>query len=165
LNDLKYAKKVLAWMKEHGWSEGNEKNAPHYVAVIIDKCISDGRVPYYDAFNSAVIWRCIILQNDAYRTLNKEHAEKECVDRSGSYPWIFPDSSRRYITKEEVLSLSKEQRWIAKNEIYARNGYIFESEKGKVYAKSLGSLYIPRSRNIKFNRFEEHNIMLISRYE
>jgi hypothetical protein len=42
LNDLKYAKKVLAWMKDHGCSEGNEKNAPHYVVVIIDKCISDG---------------------------------------------------------------------------------------------------------------------------
>ena len=79
-------------------------------------------------------------------------------------PWIFPDSSSRYLTNYDIISLTKDQIWIAKNEIYARNGYIFDTKKGKIYAERLGPYYTPRSRNIKFNKYEEYNIMLLLKY-
>ena len=46
---------------------------------------------------------------------------------NSSTGYMFPDSDSRVITKEELKSLSKEQAKYAKNEIYARNHYIFKS--------------------------------------
>lgn len=48
-------------------------------------------------------------------------------DMNSSTGYMFPDSDSRVITKEELKSLSKEQAKYAKNEIYARNHYIFKS--------------------------------------
>lgn len=48
-------------------------------------------------------------------------------DMNSSTGYMFPDSDSRVITKQELKSLSKEQAKYAKNEIYARNHYIFKS--------------------------------------
>lgn len=48
-------------------------------------------------------------------------------DMNSSTGYMFPDSDSRVITKKELKSLSKEQAKYAKNEIYARNHYIFKS--------------------------------------
>lgn len=48
-------------------------------------------------------------------------------DMNSSTGYMFPDSDTRVITKEELESLSKVQAKYAKNEIYARNHYIFRS--------------------------------------
>ena len=41
---------------------------------------------------------------------------------------IFPDSSTRSLSDEEINSLSADQLQQAINEIWARNGYIFKSD-------------------------------------
>ena len=48
-------------------------------------------------------------------------------DMNSSTGYMFPDADTRVITKEELESLSKAQAKYAKNEIYARNHYIFRS--------------------------------------
>ena len=48
-------------------------------------------------------------------------------DMNSSTGYMFPDSDTRVITTNELESLSKEQAKYAKNEIYARNHYIFKS--------------------------------------
>ena len=45
-------------------------------------------------------------------------------------PWLFPDSDRRYLTGQDLAPLNKSQLWRARNEIYARRGYIFKSPRG-----------------------------------
>lgn len=48
-------------------------------------------------------------------------------DMNSSTGYMLPDADTRVITKEELESLSKAQAKYAKNEIYARNHYIFRS--------------------------------------
>lgn len=94
-------------------------------------------------------------------------------DRVGplpSNPWIFSDSAARRLTAIEIQRLSGEGRWRARNEIYARNGYIFQSERGKALCRSLGKIYRPVSANMnaisaRLNGIEQYNVALIERCE
>jgi hypothetical protein len=85
-------------------------------------------------------------------------------------PWVFADSSARRLNVHEVQRLGKEHLWRARNEIFARNGYIFTSAKGKAFAKSMGPLYVPRFSDMtkvyeSFDSIEEYNVKLIKRFE
>jgi len=89
---------------------------------------------------------------------------------SQSGPWIFPDSSSRYLSPNELVVLSAEQLWQARNEIYARNGYRFSSPKGIAFARSLGSSYHgvdPDDDRVfkRMNPFEQANVILIKSIE
>ncbi|MCP4937336.1 MAG: YARHG domain-containing protein [bacterium] len=50
-----------------------------------------------------------------------------------TYRAIFPDSSRKSLKRAEVEGLTCHKLWIARNEIFHRNGYCFKSEKGIRY--------------------------------
>lgn len=82
--------------------------------------------------------------------------------------YIFSDSSTRYLTDNEVSSLSKEQLGYARNEIYARHGYVFKTEKYAQYFSSK-SWYKPNPSFIPgdeyLNQYEIKNYMLIQKYE
>jgi len=60
--------------------------------------------------------------------------------------------------------------WLARNEIYARNGYRFSSPKGIAFARSLGSYYhgVDPDDDRVFNHmnpFEKANVTLIKSIE
>lgn len=85
-------------------------------------------------------------------------------------PWIIPDSSHRLLTDTDLSVLSRSELWKARNEIYARNGYIFKSAKGKAYARSLAGWYSPQNPDSsdvyrKMNATEKENIQRIKAYE
>lgn len=94
-------------------------------------------------------------------------------DQIGPLPksyWIFPDSAARRLTVAEIQRLSPEQRWRARNEIYARNGYIFQSDRGKTLCRSIGHLYRPVSNDMevidkRMNKMEHINVALIQKLE
>jgi len=85
-------------------------------------------------------------------------------------PWLFPDSSLRKLGQEEVFLLGREQLWRARNEIFARRGYIFNTAKGRQFAQGLGAFYQPLSDDAdriyqSMNTVERHNIALIESAE
>src|SRR5438552_9414860 len=45
-------------------------------------------------------------------------------------PWLFPDSSSRYLSAAELSTLSSEDLWRARNEIFARRGLKFTNPRG-----------------------------------
>ena len=47
--------------------------------------------------------------------------------------FIFPDSSERKLTAAEISALDEHDRWIAKNEIYARHNYPFQNQELQMY--------------------------------
>lgn len=99
-----------------------------------------------------------------------EHNRPNPISPVSRDKWVFPDSSARRISIGEASTLSKSQLWRARNEIFARNGYIFKSAKGKAFAKSMGRLYQPVTSDMtavyaRFNRIEEYNVQLIKKYE
>lgn len=85
-------------------------------------------------------------------------------------PWIFADSDKRYLTDNEIKNLSTDDLWKARNEIYAKKGYIFNTDRGRQYAQSLGSLYYGIEADVKkiyrqLNTYEKYNVKLIQKYE
>jgi pSer/pThr/pTyr-binding forkhead associated (FHA) protein len=56
-------------------------------------------------------------------------------------PWLFPDSSFRYLSATDLSSLSSADLWRARNEIFARKGYKFSSPRGIAFAQTLGNFY------------------------
>lgn len=94
---------------------------------------------------------------------------KETIPNSAYYSnsYIFPQSSNSYLTISQVRSLSNYQLGIARNEIYARHGYIFKLDTFRSYFESQ-SWYVPRYSNqnsINLNAVEEYNINLIKTEE
>lgn len=103
------------------------------------------------------------MQEEAQRRRNEI-----TPDRSG--PWLLPDSSSRYLSRDDLMGLNVDQLWQARNEIYARNGYRFSSSKGLAFARSLGGYYRgvdPDDDHVfsRMNPYEQANVTLIKSLE
>ncbi len=84
----------------------------------------------------------------------------------GSY--ILPESSSRYLEESEVSSLSALDLGIARNEIFARHGFVFGNQWYKDYFTSK-SWYVPnpefKGTFEELNQYEVSNVQLIQKYE
>ncbi|MGX5489597.1 TcaA 3rd/4th domain-containing protein [Bacillus cereus] len=79
--------------------------------------------------------------------------------------FIFPDSDIRKLTSTDLTYLSKEQLKIARNEIYARHGYIFQTKDMQAYfAKQSWYRENPYFKG-KLTDIETYNIELIKSRE
>ncbi|NME82365.1 YARHG domain-containing protein [Clostridium sp. SM-530-WT-3G] len=94
---------------------------------------------------------------------------KETIPSSVYYSnsYIFPQSSDTYLSKGQIQSLSNYELGIARNEIYARHGYIFKLEQFRRYFESQ-NWYVPRyssESSINLNSVEIYNVDLIKKEE
>ena len=94
-------------------------------------------------------------------------SDQQQLANNGEY--VLPDSDSRYYDKEELKKLTHEELRLARNEIYARHGYIFESEDLKKHFTSK-SWYVPSVESEQFdqkilNNYEQANLNLILEYE
>lgn len=103
---------------------------------------------------------------------NEHDATKPSSDSKKSDPaknkysgCIFSDSSSRRLTESEVSRLSESDAQQAINEIYARNGHIFDSKSIQQYFEKQ-SWYVPIGKvNISdFSDIEQYNISLLQKY-
>ena len=88
----------------------------------------------------------------------------------GRGPWLFPDSSTRFLSTAELSSLSADDLWRARNEIFAREGYKFSSQRGMDLARRLGNYYrgVDDNQDRVFNsmnQYEKANVKLIQSIE
>ncbi|MGN0496497.1 MAG: YARHG domain-containing protein [Lachnospiraceae bacterium] len=85
--------------------------------------------------------------------VNTEEAFFDCnYDSEPEYPeYIIADSDVRLLTDDDVAGLSVQQINYAKNEIYARHGYIFESPELQEYFGNQ-PWYEPRYERAEFDR-------------
>ncbi len=74
--------------------------------------------------------------------------------------FVIPDSSYRKVTADELKYLSNHQLAVARNEIYARNGYIFVSNEWKDFFVNE-PWYTPISTSVTLNSTEEYNVARI----
>ena len=87
-----------------------------------------------------------------------------------SGPWLFPDSSSRYLSATDLSSLSSADLWRARNEIFARKGYKFSTPRGIAFAQTLGNYYRGVDDNqgrvfSNMNQYERANVTLIRAIE
>ncbi len=103
----------------------------------------------------------------SYQNIGSYSAGTVTQATSGDY--IFYDSAVRYLTDAEVSNLSLQQMCYAKNEIYARRGYIFQSQELRDYFGSKSWYYptVPAQSfsDQVFNNVEMTNIGLLKKYE
>ncbi|WHY64740.1 YARHG domain-containing protein [Neobacillus sp. SuZ13] len=79
-----------------------------------------------------------------------------------SSEYIFPESDYVRLTMSELELLTPNELRLARNEIYARHGYIFESDDLRIYF-SKKSWYIPNPNydGSLLNSIEKYNVKLI----
>ncbi len=99
--------------------------------------------------------------------ITEEEEEKAYDAASGEY--IIPDSSSRYLTDADLAGLSKENLRLARNEIFARHGYIFNDPELKEYFESK-SWYVGTTPASDFDdnvlsEIEKANISKIQSFE
>lgn len=70
-----------------------------------------------------------------FKLVNENTDESEEEDETTS-EYIIPDSATKKLAEEDIKNLTKEQLYYARNEIYARHGYVFKSEKLNAYFKT-----------------------------
>ena len=104
--------------------------------------------------------------NDDYNEnflIKMDEAEQESED------YIIQDSDKRYLSKEDLENFSKDELRLARNEIYARHGRIFEDEWLKEYFNSKywyeGTVSGEDFQDDVFNDYENQNLILITEYE
>ena len=96
---------------------------------------------------------------------DSEYISDEEQDSSKDGDYILEGSDSRYITEKEVENLSEAERRLAKNEIYARHGYIFRNEDLQNYF--MGQVwYTPlvEGENFSdevFNEYEKENLKIL----
>lgn len=83
--------------------------------------------------------------------------------------YILPDSGDRKLKKKEILALSLEERRLARNEIYARHGRMFDDKSLQKYFEKQ-SWYTPLYSPEEFNegvlsKVEKYNLRLIRKFE
>lgn len=131
-----------------------EKDNANYIKKYIDEHIETTTQPVTQA-------PTVIVQNVPTPT-------PAPVVRSsgGDSSQIIPDSSSRRLTASELSGYSKSTLALIRNEIYARNGYVFQKQQYRDYFGSK-SWYYPNSgfNESWLNSTEKYNIQLIKSME
>lgn len=81
--------------------------------------------------------------------------------------YILPESNARYFFRSELTHTDKDWLRLARNEIFARHGYVFEDPELAEYFESM-SWYTPnpgKNPEKDFNKYESHNVTLLGAIE
>jgi hypothetical protein len=81
---------------------------------------------------------------------------------SAGYQWLIAWSSQRTIDDATLRGLDCDQLWVARNEIFHRNGYCFQTARGKAYFDNSGCR--TSNQNI-LSALERRNVDLIQAQE
>ena len=105
----------------------------------------------------------VISTDQTQQNHNQRSQESNYFDIDNEY--FFP-SDRQLITTEQLYSLTKDEVALLRNEIYARHGYIFNSDKYSKYFSSK-HWYVPNPYfdESMFNDIERINKTTIVEYE
>lgn len=111
-----------------------------------------------------------IYEESAYPTSDEMYAES--IKESNS-DYIINGSDSRYITEDDLNSLTQQEVQLARNEIFARHGRKFNTDWIREYFEGR-SWYVPEYEpdyfdnnlvNTEFNDYEKENIKFIRAYE
>ena len=104
------------------------------------------------------------------QTVDNEEDVPEQEGKEEQSEYIFPDSSSRYLSEDEIRSVEAETMALGRNEIFARHGYIFSDSSIQGYFESRpwykGTVSGEEfNADEEFNDFEKKNVELIKQIE
>ena len=124
-----------------------------------------------DALETSVPW---VLDAYGYLDMN-DYAQQDTADTTAVEPastadissadYIFP-SDRQYITESDMAGWDQKTALLARNEIFARHGYVFQTQEIQNYFAAK-SWYTPNSSydGSDLSDVEKANVYTISAYE
>ena len=100
---------------------------------------------------------------------NNKHKEINIITTTSAKNnyFVIPDSSTRYLTEDDLMGLTSDELEIARNEIYARHGYIFKQKKMINYFSNQ-RWYVKSKNKVTtddLSEIEYANVMLIKKVE
>lgn len=111
-------------------------------------------------------------EQNQVNTTEKDKTEKEAVSEKApekTDTYILSESNKRYIEYTEILDFDTEKLNLAKNEIYARHGFIFSTSNIAEYFGNCAwykpSVSASDFKDSVFNKYEIANIALLEEYE
>lgn len=110
---------------------------------------------------------------DAQDYLGNAKADEYFEEDFDNEDYVIPDSSSRYLTNEDLENLSLEELKLARNELYAKKGRIFNSAELREYFKNKwwyeprveGEVMDAKPQSDYFNEYEIANLLLIKEWE
>jgi uncharacterized membrane protein YvbJ len=79
--------------------------------------------------------------------------------------YILPDSDKKFLSEGDIASLTKEELRLARNEIYARHGYVFKSADLQKYFSSKPWYHANPAYHNSLSKIEIKNSELLSARE
>ena len=121
-----------------------------------------------DTTVNAVIEESLEEEEDLYEYEEEEY-QYESANPTEDVDYVLPQSAYSYITESDLYGLTKEECRIARNEIYARHGRMFNDEELQAYfnSKSWYTPTIPANsfQESMLNEYEKVNKDVILEYE
>lgn len=108
------------------------------------------------------------LSEDDYDS-NLDEDSDNYSDSSEENEYVLPDSAKRKLKKSDLKGLSKEELRIARNEIYARHGRMFDDKKLQKYFDSQswyeGTVPASEFSEDVLSSVEKKNVAFIRQFE
>jgi hypothetical protein len=86
------------------------------------------------------------------------------LDPNSKVGFIFPDSDRRLLSPDELGALSIEHLNVARNEIFARHGWVFKRTDLREHFCQM-DWYLPRTFEVTLTNIEDRNVDLLKRLQ
>lgn len=131
---------------------------PWYASAVVNPTYNS-----YETANLILLDVYIQQQNGTYSDPGNPYLNQF----PGVDSFALTNSQNRYVTANDLKDMTETQLTIARNELYARHGYVFDDADLQSYFCTK-SWYIPTSTNVyesSFNEFESGNLKLIQVYE
>lgn len=136
-----------------------QRGDPVYVYIQLDGPTGDDEDPEKTETSLMQVLREKILSTAVWVEWSEDPADS----------YVIPDSNSRYLSVEDLVDLTHEELCFARNEIFARHGWIFAHPVLAEYfgAKNwyVGTLTAAQFNTGVFNEYESANIHFIKDYE
>ena len=130
-------------MAEESFEDKKLDDMVKYLKKAVEHNFDIKRFKYYDSIENLedLLNENYDLEINNEDKISEEDSEKEFDESANKETlnddeYFIEDSNTRYLTKEELSNYSKEELPFIRNEIFARQGYIFSNEKYNNYFKT-----------------------------
>jgi len=104
----------------------------------------------------------LIFSPDALTT--EDYSLSIAWEKEPNGEMLLPESQHRKLSEPDIAGLSKIELRVARNEIFARHGYIFKSKELN-YHFSGTSWYKPKSKDVTLSDVEQYNVGFLKKHE
>ena len=87
----------------------------------------------------------------------------DSIESSSSY--LLPQSDVIKLRESELTSFNKDELRLARNEIFARHGYVFKSDELESYFYEKSWYFPDPNQDGSLNKIEEYNVKVIEDLE